>query len=135
MEQNQNTEEKVNKVDEFLTDATDAVKKRVSNLRTQAHIVYGLYAASFFNGITLIIGVIIAYIARGNAQKENNELLIDHFTWQIRTFWWGLAFLAIIIASFVTIVLPFVIGIAFLAWFIYRIAKGWVYLSNNKRLY
>ncbi len=79
MEQNQNPEEKVNKVDEFLTDATDAVKKRVSNLRTQAHIVYGLYVASFLIGITLIIGVIFAYIARGNAQKEKDEVLIDHF--------------------------------------------------------
>jgi len=81
--ENQNSEQKANKVDEFLTDATDAVKKRVSNLRTQAHIVYGLYFASFLLGITAIIGVIIAYIARGNAQRERNKVLIGHFTLEL----------------------------------------------------
>lgn len=127
--------QRTNKVDEFITDTSEALKKRLSSLRTQAHIVYGCYVASFIVGITAIIGVVLAYVARNNARELNDKILIDQFTWQIKTFWIGLAFGVLFVISFLTVVLPFIIGAVGLVWFIYRIVKGWSYLSSGKRLY
>lgn len=136
MEKQQKTQEqRVNKVDEFITDATDAIKKRLSNLKTQTYIVYVCYFTSLIVGITIIVGVVMAYLARSNAQKLNEKILVDHFTWQIRTFWVSLFFTVIAIISMLTVIMPIIIGIIGFVWFMYRIVKGWIYLSNNRRLY
>ncbi len=38
-------------------------------------------------GLAAIVGVIIAYVKRGDAQ---GTWVASHFTWLIRTFWWSL---------------------------------------------
>lgn len=133
---NNNQQGKTNKVDEFLTDTTEAIKKRISNLKNQAHIVYILYVVSYLIGITAIAGVILAYIARENAKKQQApDWLIENFTWQIRTFIGLLIFAVLFIFSLPTFVLPFIFYGIGLVWGIYRIVKGWVSLANEKKLY
>ncbi|MCG7962317.1 MAG: hypothetical protein N0E54_06425 [Candidatus Thiodiazotropha taylori] len=93
--------------------------------------VYALQAASFLFVITLLVGVIINYVKRDDVE---GTWLESHFRWQIRTFWFVL--LWSIIGFMTTIIL---IGYAILfvnaVWLIYRIAKGWLSLQDEKALY
>lgn len=92
------------------------------------HLVYGLYAASFFMGVTALIGVIVAYVKRGEAQGNWQA---THFTFQIRTFWIALA---ASVLGFLTV--PIGLGFLILAlaavWMIWRIVRGWVRLSQYR---
>ena len=50
---------------------------------TMLHAVYALYAAQFVTGVTALIGVVIAYVKRGEAAGTWQA---THYDWQIRTF-------------------------------------------------
>ena len=47
------------------------------SLRTMAIVVHGLYAAGFLTGFTTIIGLVIAYVKRGEAA---GTIYASHFT-------------------------------------------------------
>jgi uncharacterized membrane protein len=116
------------------------------------HIVYGLHAlglalgafgaasvlGSFLFGWPSIIAVIINYVKRGDVR---GTWLESHFTWQIRTFWFALAWavlvglvslpLTLIVVGFGTwVVGMFVLGV----WAIYRIARGWLRLNARQAM-
>jgi len=90
--------------------------------RTWALIVWGLYIAAFFTGITAIIGVIIAYVKRGELAGTPYE---SHMTSAIRTFW-----ISLIVGVVGTILLVVGIGFIILAalavWHIFRVIRGMV---------
>lgn len=97
-------------------------------LRTQAIIVYALYAASVILGVTVIAGVIMAYMKRDEMQ---GTLYYDHMQYLIKTFWWSLiGFIIGYITLFILIggVILFISGI----WFIYRVVAGFIKLYDNK---
>ena len=99
------------------------------NLRKLAMLVYALQAASLFTGsLTLFAGVIINYV---RMEDVRGSWIESHFRWQTRTFWYSLVWMVI---GGVTVI--FLIGWAILLaisiWMIYRIVKGWVYLSENR---
>lgn len=102
----------------------------MKSLKSLAQIVYILYALSYFAGITAIVGIIINYVKK---DEVAGTWLESHFRWQIRTFWFGLLWAVIGIATFF-----FLIGIAILfanfCWIIYRIVKGWLNLNDNKHM-
>ena len=50
-------------------------------------ISHGLIVFAPLVGVAGIVGVIIAYVKRGDAQ---GTWVASHFTWLIRTFWWSL---------------------------------------------
>jgi uncharacterized membrane protein len=54
--------------------------------RAMPAIIYVLYILGMFHGLTLIIGLIMAYVLRGSAGPAN----ASHYTYQIRTFWTAL---------------------------------------------
>ncbi|MCG8068833.1 MAG: hypothetical protein JAY84_13305 [Candidatus Thiodiazotropha taylori] len=93
--------------------------------------VYALQAASFLFVITLLIGVIINYVKRDDVR---GTWLESHFRWQIRTFWFVLLWSII---GFITtvILIGYVILFINAVWLIYRIAKGWLSLQDEKELY
>ena len=100
------------------------------SLKTAATVVYALQAAGFFVGITWIAAVVIDYVKRDDAK---GTWLESHYRWQIRTFWWGL--LWAVIGSITVLVLVGWLVLAVTAiWIVYRIAKGWLYLSENRPL-
>ena len=101
------------------------------SLRKLVVLVYGLQAASLIVGITLIAGVIINYLRR---EQAAGTWLESHFTWQIRTFWWSLAWCILGVASVVFIVGIFVL-LASAVWFVYRIVKGWTELNEGRPMY
>ncbi|MDJ0881525.1 MAG: hypothetical protein QNJ56_07720 [Gammaproteobacteria bacterium] len=93
--------------------------------------VYILQALSFVLGITAIIGVIINYIKEDDLK---GSWLESHFIWQKRTFWYGL--LWVVLGSLTTAVLiGWLVLFMVTCWLIYRIAKGWIYLVDNRELY
>ncbi len=94
---------------------------------TMAIVVYALYLASFVVGFTSIIGVIIAYIYRGNGPTWLDE----HYRYQIRTFWIGLLYATVtIFLAFVLIGLPLMLALA--VWFIVRCVKGFKGLQEKR---
>ena len=97
-------------------------------LKTLTTVVYALQAAGFFVGLTWIVAVVINYVKRDDVR---GTWLESHFTWQIRTFWWGLLW-AVLGGILVLVVVGFAVLFADAVWIIYRIVKGWLNLSENK---
>jgi uncharacterized membrane protein len=93
-----------------------------------ATIVYALQAASFFVGLTLFAAVIVNYVRRDDARGTWVE---SHFRWQIRTFWFTVLWLTLGALTALFLVGWFILGAAAL-WLIYRIVRGWLYLSEKR---
>lgn len=94
---------------------------------TLALVVYVLYFAGYFTGLTALIGVIIAHVQIGSA----DPMLRTHYQFQIRTFWIGLLYL--VVGTILCLVL---IGIAVLLWWfiwsLVRCIKGVLALNDGK---
>ena len=123
----------------------------VDSLVTWTKIVYALHAFSLLTGIIgtatvvgafltgwpSIIAVILNYIKRSEVR---GTWLESHFRWQIRTFWFGLLWISLCGAF---IIATFGIGLLFIwlpiglvgLWFVYRVVRGWVTLSDNRPMY
>ena len=108
--------------------------------RAMPAVVYVLFLLGLFHGLTLIIGLILAYVMRGNSGPMNGS----HYTYLIRTFW--IAAVAMLIGggialvsfpfAFILIGIPFVWAggvICFLAWAwaIVRTVVGLVRLAEG----
>ena len=104
---------------------------RQQSLKTLTAVVYGLYAASFFVGITAIVAIVINYIKR---EDVAGTLVESHFRWQIRTFWFALLW-GLLGAITLIVVVGWLILMANGVWIIYRIAKGWLRLNENRPMY
>jgi uncharacterized membrane protein len=117
-------------------------------LVTLAHVIYGLHAFSaltgmlspamiitaFLTGWPSIIAVILNYVKRSEVR---GTWLDSHFSWQIRTFWFALLWLALGAVLFITVVgIPFAIVLWFATgiWVLYRIIRGWLALTSQKAL-
>lgn len=92
-----------------------------------AQLVYILYLVSMAIGITVLIGLVFAYVNRGKSE----DWIDSHYTYAIRTFWIGIVY------SIICLVLAFV-GIGFLlmiaaaVWFIIRCIKGLQIVGRNE---
>ena len=94
---------------------------------TLALIVYVLYLAAFLNGVTALVGVIIAHVK----VREADPVLATHFRFQIRTFW--LSVLIVIVGAILCLVLiGFVILFLWVIWAIVRNVKGLIALNDNR---
>jgi uncharacterized membrane protein len=126
------------------------VREPPLSLITFTNITYALHAlglalgafgastvvGSFVFGWPSIIAVVLNYIKRSEAR---GTWLESHFTWQIRTFWFAMAWtvavgiiglvLAIVLIGFAIWAIGlFVLGV----WAIYRIATGWMRLQARR---
>ena len=116
------------------------------NLVTLTHVIYGLHAFSavmglltaamivtaFITGWPSIIAVILNYVKRADVR---GTWLDAHFSWQIRTFWFAVLWLAIGAILFVTVVgIPIAIVLWFATgiWVLYRIIRGWLALTSQR---
>lgn len=105
--------------------ASDA---QLDNLRTLTMVTYVLYAVSALVGITAIVAIIVNYIKRDEARGTIYE---SHFTWQIRTFWWGLLWSVVGVATIWVLGLGFLVLAVNAIWLIYRVVRG--FLAWNDR--
>lgn len=99
--------------------------------KTLTIVIYALQAASFVVGLSFLVAIIMNYIKKDDVR---GTWLESHFRWQIRTFWfcllWGLIG-ALLSAVFIGVI----ILLANAVWVIYRIAKGWINVADNKPMY
>ena len=105
-------------------------------------LLVGIFGAAtvigaFLIGWPSIIAVILNYVKRSEAR---GTWLESHFTWQIRTFWYGLLWVALC-GLFVVMTLGIGLIVAWIPlafvsiWFIYRIARGWMRLRDGRPMY
>jgi uncharacterized membrane protein len=116
---------------------------------TVANFVYGLHTlaivvgvlgtatviGSFVGSVPSILAVILNYAKRSEAR---GSWLDSHYRWQIRTFWFALAWLLLAGLLMVTIIgIPIALATfaAITAWVIYRIGRGWIRLRDRKPMY
>jgi uncharacterized membrane protein len=106
--------------------------EKLESLRKLTHILYLLYAVFWLTGgITALIAIIINYIKR---DEVRGTLYESHFTWQIRSFWWSVAW-SVVGGLLLVVLIGFVVfGVLFI-WMLYRIVKGWLYLNDRKPMY
>ena len=91
-----------------------------------AKIIYVLYLIGVVTGITMIIGVVMAYIYR----DDSPDWLRTHYDAQIRIFWIGILYC--VIAGMLTVVLIGILLFFVIAvWWIVRCVKGLKYLDQK----
>ena len=99
---------------------------------TTASVVF-----AFLTGWPSLIAVILNYVKRSDVR---GTWLESHFRWQIRTFWYGLLWVALC-GIFIVMTLGIGILIVWLpliivaVWFIYRVARGWLALRERRPMY
>lgn len=109
--------------------------------KTMAVVCYALYLLAFTNGLTAIIGLVIAM----SQQATAGPTMASHYTFLIRTFWGGLALmiaggvicavgalLAVILIGFPIMALGGLILGGASIWFGVRCILGLVYLSRDE---
>jgi len=125
-----------------------AFSTRESSLISWTQAIYALHAFSlvmgivgvativgaFLTGWPSLIAVVLNYVKRSEVR---GTWLDSHFSWQIRTFWFALLWLAIGGVLFATVIgIPFaiVLWLATGIWVLYRIIRGWLALGSQKEL-
>lgn len=119
---------------------------------TAALIVYALFAIAAISGVVSsglvtfaplvviagIVGVIIAYVKRGEAQ---GTWVASHFDWLIATFWWSLLWSLIVVVVGGILILVLVgliiipVGLALVSiWVIYRVVRGYLAFNRSEPL-
>lgn len=111
-----------------VIDSSGKTPQEMDSLKQLTLIIYILYAASWLVGVTGIVGIVVNYIKRDDVRGTLYE---SHFTWQIRTFWWGLLWAAIGVLTLVFLI-GFVILFANFVWTIYRLVKGLLNWNDGK---
>src|SRR3954466_8911357 len=131
--------------------AESIVRTSEESLITWTNVIYLLHAFSLLTGILgaatvigafligwpSIIAVTLNYVKRGDAR---GTWLESHFRWQIRTFWFGLLWVALcglfIVGTLgIGILIAWLPLVAVSVWFVYRIVRGWLALNDNRPMY
>jgi uncharacterized membrane protein len=109
--------------------------------RTMPALVYGLYILGVANGVTILIGLLLALANRRRA----GERMQTHYTFQVRSCWLWIAWMVIGVAlillgaplSLILIGLPiFALGWMIVGlgevWFLARAVMGVIYLARDE---
>ena len=106
----------------------DAVARYLAPGGDNVKLVYGLYLVSVLVGLTILVGLVIAYMNRGQVAGSWAE---SHYTYQIRTFWIG--FLYGLISVLLMIVgIGFLLIFAVVIWGIARCIRGLQWASAGQ---
>lgn len=120
---------------------TDRLSYGATEDRTMPAVVYGLYLLGIANGLTILLGLILAYAQRGDAGAR----MRSHYTFLIRTFWlwivwvvigvvmifWG-AILSLILVGLPILALGWLILGLVHVWFALRAIVGVIYLARGE---
>lgn len=102
----------------------------VSN-QNMAMIIYILYLVGLLVvGLSALVGVILAHVNAGN---EQNLVIKSHFSYQIRTFWWGLLWVFLgVLTSFILI--GYLVLLGWFIWTLVRCIKGLSALNRQEAI-
>ena len=119
-----------------------------SGMRAWCQVMYALHAfsaigglltsasiiGSFLTGWPSIIAIIINFLTRGSVR---GTWLESHWRWQLRTFWFAVAWsLAAIVLTLTLIGIPLaLIFVAVLSiWILYRVMRGWLAVPAQRAM-
>jgi uncharacterized membrane protein len=138
-------------VDTSNTSVTVSEQPVDASLISYTHLIYALHSLSVLIGLTsawTIVGAfvfglpsIIAVIMNYARQSDvRGTFLESHFSWQIRTFWFALLWVLVILALSLPLIALFGLGLLTLwlgyfilgVWVIYRIIRGWLALGDRR---
>lgn len=102
-----------------------------------AHVLYLMHGlAPFTAWLLAVVAVIVGIFTRDAVRGTWVE---THYSWLLRTFWWGLLWIAI--DSVITVILIVTVIGVFLVWlpwtilffwYLYRVIRGWLLLNDGK---
>lgn len=106
------------------------------------HVVYLLHAlAPFTVWLLAVVAVVIGFIKRDDVRGTHLE---SHYVWLGGAFWWALLWIAMAWIAFWVITLvtlgigaifmwlvPTIAYVVLFVWYLYRVIRGWLRLSDN----
>lgn len=107
------------------------------------HVVYLLHAlAPFTVWLLAVVAVVIGFIKSDDVRGTHLE---SHYAWLGGAFWWALmwivmAWVAFWVITLVTLgvgaivmwLVPTIAYVVLFVWYLYRVIRGWLRLSENK---
>ncbi|HEX6634719.1 MAG TPA: hypothetical protein VF038_12175 [Usitatibacter sp.] len=101
------------------------------------NVLYLLHLLAPFTAWLLAVAAII--VGMSTRDSVRGTWLDSHYSWLSRTFWWGILWVVICsvatVILFVTIVgipLVWLIWAILFIWYLYRVIRGWILLSDRK---
>lgn len=112
----------------FNDTATNVVNTPSSDVKNYVFIAYVTYAVGLLILFTPVVGVIMAYVKRDEAQ---GSIYASHIDYLIKTFWVSLV--GTVLGTFTTLILiGWLILLVTATWFIYRVVVGLIKLNEDK---
>lgn len=112
----------------FTDMATNVVNAPSSDVKNYVFIAYVTYAVGLLILFTPVVGVIMAYVKRDEAQ---GSIYASHIDYLIKTFWVSLV--GTVLGTFTTLILiGWLILLVTAIWFIYRVVVGLIKLNEDK---
>ena len=122
-------------------DANPAGERDVTSSMTVTQIMYILHALAPFTMWTLaVVAMIIGLIKRDDVR---GSWLDSHYAWMSRTFWWGILLAIAAWAIFwvlglltlgIGMAVLWILPVAVVIWYLYRVIKGWLALNDRKAI-
>jgi uncharacterized membrane protein len=122
------------------TPVSEPVATRADDEKTMPMVVYALYLIGLVNGLTILIGFIMAYALKGGA----GPIARTHYVFLIRTVWIALAWcllagvimviglpLTLVLIGFLFLKLGLVIFALTGIWFVVRSVVGLIFASRG----
>ena len=108
--------------------AANVVNTSNSEVKNYVFIAYVTYALGLLILFTPVVGVIMAYVKRDEAQ---GSIYASHIDYLIKTFWVSLV--GTVLGTFTTLILiGWLILLVTAIWFIYRVVIGLIKLNEDK---
>ena len=96
-----------------------------------ATVIYALLATTPVLWLAPVAAAVVAYVAR---EAAGGSWVASHLRWQSRTFWFG--FLWFLLGGLtVYLLIGFAIWGVAAVWFAYRVAHGWLRLTQRLPMY
>ena len=125
-------------MNEIIENAPGA-NERDDGLRTIGHISYALHAVVAIGAVLpgvqasivlLLAAFILDMMKKGDAQGTWQE---SHFSWRIRSVVWAGILYVVTIPLWVLLLVPgWIAWVAISIWFLYRVVRGWLALSDRR---
>ena len=113
--------------------------QRDDSLRTIGHISYALHAIVAVGAVLpsfqpsvllLVVAFILDMMKKGDAQGTWQE---SHFSWRIRSVVWAGILYVVTIPLWILLLVPgWIAWVAISIWFLYRVVRGWLALSDRR---
>ena len=114
-------------------------ERDVSGSLTLTHVMYGMHALAPFTLWTFaILAMIIGLVKRDDVR---GTWLDSHFSYLSSTFWWGLLLAVLAWSIFwvlglltlgIGMLVLWILPVAVLIWYLYRVIRGWLSLNDHK---